>query len=137
MPTYSASSSNKLLTCNPRLQELFNEAILHYDHTVLCGHRDKNAQDGAFHMGTSKLLWPHSKHNSWPSNAVDAIPWHRTAPHIRWEGRQRMCHFAGVILGLSIRMGIPIRWGGDWDSDTELDDQDFFDFVHFELLGNG
>ena len=30
--------------------------------------------------------------------------------------------------------GIPLRWGGDWDVDTELKDNDFDDLPHFELL---
>jgi peptidoglycan L-alanyl-D-glutamate endopeptidase CwlK len=27
-----------------------------------------------------------------------------------------------------------IRWGGDWDSDTEVNDQTFIDLPHFELI---
>jgi hypothetical protein len=30
-------------------------------------------------------------------------------------------------------MDIPLRWGGDWDSDTEVNDNGFDDLVHFEL----
>jgi len=30
-------------------------------------------------------------------------------------------------------MGIRLRWGGDWDGDTELDDNKFDDLPHFEL----
>lgn len=31
-------------------------------------------------------------------------------------------------------MCIEIRFGGDWDRDYDLDDQDFMDLVHFELI---
>ena len=30
-------------------------------------------------------------------------------------------------------MGIPVRWGGDWDDDTEVKDTGFKDLPHFEL----
>ena len=31
-------------------------------------------------------------------------------------------------------MGIKIRWGGDWDSDTQVNDNKFDDLVHFEEI---
>ena len=34
-------------------------------------------------------------------------------------------------------LDIPIRWGGDWDSDNNLNDQNFMDLVHFELKKQG
>ena len=30
-------------------------------------------------------------------------------------------------------MGLKIRWGGDWDNDTEVKDTGFKDLPHFEL----
>lgn len=30
-------------------------------------------------------------------------------------------------------MGVTLRWGGDWDSDTEVNDNSFDDLVHFEI----
>jgi peptidoglycan L-alanyl-D-glutamate endopeptidase CwlK len=37
-------------------------------------------------------------------------------------------------MGIAAKMGIKIRWGGDWDRDEELHDQTFFDLPHFELI---
>ena len=31
-------------------------------------------------------------------------------------------------------MGIDLRWGGDWDRDTEVRDNTFDDLVHFEIV---
>ena len=31
-------------------------------------------------------------------------------------------------------LGVRLRWGGDWDSDLEVDDNDFDDLPHFELV---
>jgi hypothetical protein len=30
---------------------------------------------------------------------------------------------------------LKLRWGGDWDMDTEVKDNKFDDLVHFELVG--
>ena len=31
-------------------------------------------------------------------------------------------------------MGIKIRYGGDWNGNFDLKDQNFYDGVHFELI---
>jgi peptidoglycan L-alanyl-D-glutamate endopeptidase CwlK len=36
-------------------------------------------------------------------------------------------------LGVASQMGLKIRWGGDWDMDTQTKDNKFDDLVHFEL----
>jgi len=40
-------------------------------------------------------------------------------------------------MGLAKSMGIPLRWGGDWNGlvngQIELYDNNFDDLVHFEL----
>jgi len=75
--------------------------------------------------------------------AVDAVPYHQDYPHIRWKGRaarEAIVHFAGYVLGIASRLkaeGIiehDIRWGGDWDSDRDLEEETFFDGAHFELV---
>jgi peptidoglycan L-alanyl-D-glutamate endopeptidase CwlK len=44
-----------------------------------------------------------------------------------------MSYFAGFVKGVASQMGIPIRWGGDWNSDNNLKDNKFDDLPHFEL----
>ena len=41
---------------------------------------------------------------------------------------------AGLVLGIAAVFGIKIRWGGDWDSDNDLNDQKFMDLAHFEEI---
>jgi len=36
-------------------------------------------------------------------------------------------------MGTAQSLGYPLRWGGDWDGDTETNDNRFDDLVHFEL----
>lgn len=129
MPKYSKTSKRRLADCHPRLQELFNEVIKHYDCSILCGRRTKAEQDAAYNSGTSKVKFPNSKHNPLPSLAVDAAPY-----PIDWNNHERFRHFAGFVQGVAAAKGIKIRWGGDWDMDNDLYDQSFMDLVHFEVI---
>lgn len=128
MPKFSKRSKNKLETCDSRLQNLFNEVIQYFDCSILCGHRGEDEQNEAFHAGRSKLMFPESKHNSEPSQAVDVAPY-----PIEWDNKERFYYFAGIVKGIALKLNIPIRWGGDWDSDTRVKDQTFFDLPHFEI----
>lgn len=128
MPYFSKRSKSKLMTCDVRLQKLFNEVIKYFDCTILEGHRSKEEQDEYHRTGKSKVKYPNSKHNQNPSMAVDVVP----CP-IDWNDIERFYYFAGFVIGISKMMDIDIRWGGDWDSDTELHDQSFMDLPHFEL----
>lgn len=133
MAQYSNSSKEKLRTCHPLLQQLFNTVVLNYDCTIIAGRREKAKQDQYFADGKSKLQWPNSKHNATPpelSMAVDAAPFENTA--IDWS-RDQCLHFGGFVLGVATVMGINVRWGGDWDRDNDVQDQSFNDLVHFEL----
>ena len=41
---------------------------------------------------------------------------------------------AGFVMGIANTVGIKLRWGGDWDKDTELKDNKFNDLGHFEII---
>ena len=75
------------------------------------------------------MLYPNSKHNKLPSKAVDVAPY-----PIDWNDPDRFYHFAGYVRGIAEGMGIKIRWGGDWNGNFDLKDQNFYDLPHFELL---
>lgn len=59
---------------------------------------------------------------------MDAAPF-----PIDWKDLPRFTLFAGFVLGTASEMGIGVRWGGDWNSDTQVKDESFRDLVHFEL----
>jgi len=130
MPRFGKSSQARLLHVHSQLEALFREVVKDYDCSVLTGHRRMEPQNKAFEEGRSKLPWPRGKHNRFPSIAVDVAPW-----PIDWEDTRRFYHFAGYVQGVAREMGIPLRWGGDWDGDLNLNDQEFNDLVHFELGG--
>lgn len=135
MPKFGQQSKDNLATCHPDIQKLFEEVVKNYDCTILCGHRGEEDQNKAYHEGRSKVMYPNSKHNPFPSEAADVAPYFSDAPHIRWDDKEKFYHFAGYVQAVADQLNIKIRWGGNWDSDDELHDQTFFDLPHFELGG--
>lgn len=129
MPQFSEQSKNKLETCHRDLQVLFNEVIKYYDCSILGGHRTQLEQNEKFRLGLSKKQYPNSNHNALPSNAVDVAPY-----PIDWDDRERFSYFAGFVEATAILLKIKIRWGGDWDSDHNLKNNNFDDLPHFELV---
>lgn len=130
MPSFSGPSKKRLSTCDKKLQTLFNEVVKHFDCSVLCGHRGEEEQNKAYKAGNSQKQFPHGKHNKLPSNAVDVAPY-----PIDWDDRERFQYFAGFVLGTAKQLNINIRYGGDWDGDNDLKDNNFDDLVHFEIKG--
>ena len=131
---FGKNSKNRLSECHFNLQNLFNEVIKHYNCAVICGRRGEGEQDQAVFEGRSIISYPLSKHNKIPSQAADVIPWFDERPHIRWRDREAFYFFGGFVLGTTSKLGIKMRWGGDWDKDRDLHDQNFFDLPHFELI---
>jgi len=127
MPHFSTRSQQRLASADARLQRLFNEVIKHYDCTVLCGHRGEKEQNEAFEAGKSQLKFPQSKHNSYPSKAVDVVPY-----PVRWEDHEGFLRFGSFVKGVAAVMDIPIRWGGDW-ADKYNDGKPGWDSPHYEL----
>ena len=135
MPKFSITSLKRLDTCDSRLRDILQEVIKYYDCTILYGHRTKEEQDAKYLAGQSKLKWPKSKHNTYPSMAVDVAPypipkdWGKA-----WKDRVKFYELKAIIFYEAEKRGINIRYGGDWDSDYDYTDQTFDDLVHFELI---
>lgn len=124
MPAFSATSAERLASCDPRLQALFNDVVQSFDCAILVGHRCQEDQDTACREGKSHAPWPTSNHNCTPSRAVDAAPY-----PIDWnniDGPRGFREFANFVKIRAETLGIAIRWGGDY---TTLKD-----FDHFELI---
>lgn len=128
MPKFSSNSQRILDTCDMSLIVLFATVVVGFDCTVFSGHRSREEQDELFRQGKSQLKFPASMHNRTPSLAVDVA-----AYPIDWGDRERATYFAGYVMGIAAEMKIPLRWGGDWDRDTELSNNAFDDLFHFEL----
>lgn len=129
MPSFSKRSLERLRTCDVRLQVLMEEVVKDFDCTILEGYRTQARQEALFEEGRTKVHYPHSKHNTKPSMAVDVAPY-----PIDWEDRERFTYFAGTVRGVAFTMGLRIRWGGDFNQNDYTDDEDFSDMPHFELV---
>ena len=129
MPQLSEKSAQLLSTCDTRLQQVCMAAIKIIDFTIITGYRDKAAQDKALKDGNSKLAYQLSKHNIFPSLAIDIAPF-----PIDWNDKERFILLAGIILGIASEQNIKLRLGGDWDSDFNLKENRFSDLGHFEVL---
>ena len=133
MPAFSEKSRAKLATCDPRLQVLFDKVIELVDITIICGMRDKAAQDAAFSGGFSKVQFPNSRHNKSPSMAVDWAPY-----PIDWNDRDRFLYVAGIVYGGAREHGIDnIRSGADWRRDGRTQGNSFDDLGHTEIHRGG
>lgn len=145
MPGFSKKSLDKLNTCHPKLQLVMNEAIKHYDFTVLYGTRTVAEQfelykkgrelqpDGTWKKVGSTVTeldgkTKKSKHNYSPSLAVDIAPY-----PIDWNNIQRFKDLAKVVESAAIAVGVKIVWGADWDMDGNIEEHKFKDFPHYEL----
>jgi len=129
MNKFSSRSLKSLETCDWRLQLVFLKVVRLFDCSVLEGHRDRKRQNELYDQKKTQLMYPMSEHNNEPSRAVDV-----QAYPIDWEDRERQSLFAGYVIATAAMYGITIRWGGDWDKDTEVKDNKFDDLVHFELV---
>ncbi len=121
MPTFGPQSRKHLETLDPELQEVLNEAINHIDFSIIDGHRDMDRQNQYFNDGVSTVRWPDSKHNIFPSHAVDIVPY----PGGFDNPNEAFDRLATYVLAAATRLGVPLRWGGHWKG--------FPDYAHFEL----
>jgi peptidoglycan L-alanyl-D-glutamate endopeptidase CwlK len=130
---FGHASMANLLTCHDDLQRVAQEALRtsDIDFGISCGHRNKFEQDKCCAEGKSKTPWPTSKHNSMPSRAFDFFP--LVNGRAAWEDREAFKDVAHHILMTADRLGISLRWGGDWDCDGIDNTKGFIDLPHMEL----
>jgi len=141
MPSFGRASRERLDDVDPRLVQICEEVIKVRDFTIVSGFRGKDEQNAIFESGASKKQWPNSKHNknaagglSPPGCAVDVAPWFAEEPHIRWDDANEFVFVAGRVMQTADELGVALRWGGNWDSDDDvIDDQTFQDLGHFEI----
>ena len=130
MPRFGKRSKQRLKGVDSRLVNVLNEVVKYFDITVIEGLRSQERQNELVAQGKSKTKF--GKHVQ--GKAVDIAPY-----PIDWNARDDFHYLGGFVLGEASRMGIDVRWGGDW-SDSSLSknarttkDNNFDDLVHFEI----
>ena len=129
---FSNRSIDKINTCHESLRELVYKAMDYqrFDIVVIEGHRSDERQGELKRKNLSKKSAGESKHNYFPSLAIDLMP----SPTTKWDDIETFKRFGEFIIGVAAGLDILIRWGGDWDMDGKTNDQKFNDYVHFELI---
>lgn len=132
MRKWSKRSKKRLDTCTVDVQWLMNTVLYEVaDISIITGHRGKEEQNQKVLEGKSKVRWPNGKHNSFPSQAVDFQPY--PVPERREKLWAALAYIAGRAIEIGKRRGLEVRWGGDWDEDGDLTDQNFDDLYHLEV----
>ena len=135
MSIFSPKSQQKLNTCHPNIIFLFEHVVKEYDCSILEGARSDKRQNELFKSGASKKKAGQSKHNHLPSLAVDVSPYPipKNWGADNFKELARFYHFAGYVKATAEKLGIEIRWGGDWNGNNKFTDQGFDDLVHYEI----
>ena len=109
MPTLSPVSLQHLQTCHKDLQAVFLAVAAQLPILIICGYRDKSSQDAAVASGRSRTPYPTSRHNSVPSEAVDAalLP-------LNWDRLDDFRQLNDVVQKEAAQLGIKITWGGEF-----------------------
>jgi len=114
-------SKKRLSTCHKDLQDLVNSISKKLPIEVICGHRDEQEQNMCFLSGLSKCRWPDSRHNKYPSEAVDIY-----MKPLDWNDIKGFYEISKEMFLEAKKTGISVKWGGDFVS--------LKDFPHWELL---
>jgi peptidoglycan L-alanyl-D-glutamate endopeptidase CwlK len=136
----SMAGKERYETLHPDLQKIIDRGLEYFDITLLCAHRVEDEQNEAFKNKLSKVQWPNSKHNSFPSEAMDVAPYFTELKNVDWtdiEAIAFMCGALTLIANQLLKEGeisCTLRWGGDWDGDGRTKDQKFMDYVHLERV---
>lgn len=136
MYKFSKRSLDNLATAEEKLQLLFKEVIKEFDCTIIYGHRTPEEQFELFKQGREKKddWWvkvgktvtnldgfaKKSKHNYYPSKAVDVVPY-----PLDWNDIESFKKLAVVVKKKAKELNIDVEWGGNWVS--------FKDYPHWQV----
>ena len=108
------------------LQAVLVETIKYVDISLIEGYRSVEQQRELLESGATKTL--KSKHLT--GEAIDFAPYNKG---IDYKKTQNFIYCAGIIMGIAFQLGIPLRYGGDWNRNNDLSDTTFLDLCHIEL----
>jgi peptidoglycan L-alanyl-D-glutamate endopeptidase CwlK len=128
------------MTLHPMMQQLMDAVLIQTDIKIQYGLRDQKQQDSFYKKGTSRLKYPNSKHNKTDdphmkdkryllSDAVDITPY----PKEYQATAQDLIDLSKIVFAEATRLGIKIRWGGDFNGDGDKTKNDAWDKYHYEL----
>lgn len=140
MNKWGARSLKSYNTLHTDLKILADYVLPIHDCTLFWGYRTETEQNELFNIGRSTKKYPDSKHNVYPSIAMDLIPWVKDLGGMTWD-KEYSLYFSGLVLGVADclyavgRMNHRIRAGVNWSTDRSKNfkKNTFFDSLHFEI----
>ncbi len=141
---YGTESLENIATCHQSLRQVAHVAMgiaesLGMDLTCPEGHRGEEKQEKYFEAKTSQVHFPDSDHNKEPSEAIHIQQYPILWPQKEDSEKQkikktgRFYMVAAIMLIAAAQIGVDLGWGGDWDGDGDIMDNDFDDLSHFFL----
>ncbi len=133
------SSSTRLYDnrIDTKLQRLFDAVIAdwpfqHWEFQIgrTGAYRTEEMQREQVTAGASKTM--RSKHRE--GKAIDITLYHAGTERAIWD-RPAYLMVSGYIHYIASQLGVSIRWGGDWDGDGTIMEEDNWevDLVHYEI----
>lgn len=122
---WGKTSLDRLVTCDKRLQDLADMMLARseFDLTITCGYRTKEEQEDAYQKGTSRAKFGQSKHNVFPSKAIDIIP-----VKVNWDSNDwKWAYMCALAYDCAMELGIKIKCGFFFKS--------IKDCPHIEIIG--
>lgn len=127
MNSLSQAQQTKLNSCDADLIRIVNRVLGIRPLVVVCGHRNAYEQALAFNQGKSRVVFPKSRHNTFPSQAVDLAA--VVNGKIEWKDPEAYKELAGDMKVAAGALGLRIEWGGDWTGAAAK----LGDIGHFQL----
>lgn len=120
-------------TLAPGLRTIVDDLLpvltaLGLDLKLIQGHRT-HEQQAALPATVTQVKPGHSKHEAWPSLAVDMAIY-----PVRWKDEVMFGVLNGLVQSIAVRRGVKVRWGGDWDGDGDTLEHTLRDLDHWELV---
>jgi len=140
--SFSRTSIKRLSTCEKKIQKVFELAIkrTEIDFGIACGERSVSEQQQLYAQGRTGPgpivtyvdgINKKSEHNYSPSRAVDIYAF--VDGKATWNEKY-LIYLGGVITACAIQLGVSLTWGGNWDNDgIIINDQNFQDLPHYQL----
>ena len=151
MPKFGQKSYSRLSTCEQSIQTILMEVVKHYDIMIVEGNRTAERQNHHWSKGRrlqngadkeKRFSWEvvnkakivtykdgyeqKSKHQSFPSVAVDVVPWPS-----QWTDKNKMIELRGIIKYIQAKLFEEGRISKLLDNGADL--WDGFDMPHFQI----
>ena len=118
-------STERLVTCDKKLQAIADMMLERspFDLTITAGYRTEDEQNEAYKNGKSRAKFGESKHNFFPSKAIDIVP-----VKVNWDSNDwKWAYMCALAYDCAMELGIKIKCGFFFKS--------IKDCPHIEIVG--